>query len=258
MSVMECARLDFIMDTIREAYREYGGLDRSSLTDKAKFDLVTSTDLNIERFIISRIRQNYPEDRILSEETNSHTVVEACTWTIDPIDGTYNMANGMKLYGVQCAMYRDGTLDLCAVYLPHFQEMYYAKAGQGAYLNGQRLQVRDSDLEHGIVSFGDFPHSRPTDAKQEMKIIENLSSRIAKIRMFGAACMDFAFVASGKTTGTVIFTKNKWDIAPGILLCQEAGALLKGWDGDYTEESDVVIAASTEELYQAIVESAVS
>ena len=144
------------------------------------------------------------------------------------------------------------------MYLPHFQEMYYAKAGQGAYLNGQRLQVRDSDLEHGIVSFGDFPHSRPTDAKQEMKIIENLSSRIAKIRMFGAACMDFAFVASGKTTGTVIFTKNKWDIAPGILLCQEAGALLKGWDGDYTEESDVVIAASTEELYQAIVESAVS
>ena len=71
--------------------------------------------------------------------------------------------------------------------------------------------------------------------------------------MFGAACIDFAFVACGKTSGTVIFTKNKWDIAPGILLCQEAGALLKGNNGDYTDESNVVIASATEELYQTIV-----
>ena len=73
--------------------------------------------------------------------------------------------------------------------------------------------------------------------------------------MFGAACIDFAFVASGKTSATVIFTKNKWDIAPGILLCQEAGALLKGNDGEYTDESNVVIASATEELYQTIIEA---
>ena len=70
--------------------------------------------------------------------------------------------------------------------------------------------------------------------------------------MFGAACMDFTCVASGKTSGTVIFTKNKWDITPGILLCREAGALIMDIDGEYSENSAEVIAVSSEELYRCI------
>jgi myo-inositol-1(or 4)-monophosphatase len=131
-------KLLFIIDTIKSAYANYGTYDKSTLTDKAMFDLVTSTDFNIENYIISKIKAQYPQDKILSEETNSQTAVAQgqCTWTIDPIDGTYNMANGIKLYGIQCAMYIDGVLNLAALYLPHFDELYYAKAGEGAYLNG--------------------------------------------------------------------------------------------------------------------------
>lgn len=88
---------------------------------------------------------------------NSNTVVEQCTWTIDPIDGTYNTANGIKMYGIQCAMYEDGKLKLAAIYLPHFDELYYAKFGEGAYLNGEKLNVKKSPLDHCIVSMGDFP-----------------------------------------------------------------------------------------------------
>lgn len=251
------AKLIFIIDTIKEAYAKFGKYDKASLTDKAAFDLVTSTDFNIEKYIISKIKAEYPQDVILSEETNSDTVVAQgqCTWTIDPIDGTYNMANGIKIYGIQCAAYVDGVLNLAAVYLPHFDELYYAKAGEGAYLNGERLRVKPDSLDHCVVSMGDFPHARPNDIEQELKVISCLSTKIARIRMFGAACMDFACVASGKTSGTVIFTKNKWDIAPGILLCQEAGALLKGISGDYTDESNVVIAVATEELYQTVIDS---
>ena len=251
------AKLIFIIDTIKEAYDVFGKYDKSSLTDKAAFDLVTSTDFNIEKYIISKIKEQYPQDVILSEETNSDTAVAQglCTWTIDPIDGTYNMANGIKIYGIQCAAYVDGVLNLAAVYLPHFDELYYAKAGEGAYLNGERLQVKQNSLDHCVVSMGDFPHTRPNDIEQELKVISCLSTKIARIRMFGAACMDFACVASGKTSGTVIFTKNKWDIAPGILLCKEAGALLKGINGDYTDESNVVIAVATQELYQTVIDS---
>lgn len=246
------SKLNFIIDTMKDAYRKFGMLDKNSLVDKAAYDLVTSTDFNIEEYVISKIKENYPQDRILSEETNSSTVVEQCTWTIDPIDGTYNMANGIKLYGIQCAMYLDGKLNLAAMYLPHFDETYYAKCGHGAYLNNEKLCAKASPLDHCIVSLGDFPHSRPQDMNRELKLVESLAPQIARIRMFGAACMDFAFVAAGKTSGTVIFTKNKWDIAPGILLCQEAGALVRGNNGAYNDQSDVVIAASSEELYQAI------
>lgn len=248
-------KLEFIINTIKEAYDKFGMLDKASLTDKALFDLVTSTDFNIENYIISKIKNNYPQDKILSEETNSQTAVEKdqSTWTIDPIDGTYNMANGIKMYGIQCAMYIDGILNLAAIYLPHFNELYYAKKGKGAYLNGEKIQIKSSSLDHCVVSMGDFPHTRPNDIKQELEVIAALSKKIARVRMFGAACMDFSYVACGKTSATVIFTKNKWDIAPGILLCQEAGALIKGIDGEYTDESNVVIASATEELYQIII-----
>ncbi len=250
-------KLTFIINTIKDAYTNFGKYDKTSLTDKAAFDLVTSTDFNIENYIISKIKEQYPQDIILSEETNSDTVVAQglCTWTIDPIDGTYNMANGIKIYGIQCAVYMDGALNLAAVYIPHFDELYYAKSGEGAYLNGERITVKPNSLDHCVVSMGDFPHSRPKDIEQELKVITALSAKIARVRMFGAACMDFACVASGKTSGTVIFTKNKWDIAPGILLCKEAGALLKGNNGDYTDESNVVIAVATEELYQTVIDS---
>lgn len=251
------SKLTFIINTIKEAYAIFGKLDKSSLTDKAMFDLVTSTDYNIENYIISKIKEQYPQDRILSEETNSQTIVEQgqSTWTIDPIDGTYNMANGIKIYGIQCAVYIGSALYLAAVYLPHFDELYYAKSGEGAYLNGERLIVKPSPLDHCVVSIGDFPHTRPKDIEQQLKIITGLSTKIARIRMFGAACMDFACVASGKTSGTIIFTQNKWDIAPGILLCKEAGALIKGCNGDYTDESNVVMAVATEELYQTAIDA---
>ena len=75
---------------------------------------------------------------------------------------------------------------------------------------------------------------------------------IARIRMFGAASIDFAYLASGKTNGVVIYTRNKWDISPGILLCREAGAVLKGEHGAYSEESRVIVAVADNALYECI------
>ncbi len=252
MSFLKNEKTDFIIKTIKTAYEKHGNFNKLSTTDKGKFDLVTSTDFSIEKFIISEIHNKYPKDRILSEELNNQTIIQDCTWTIDPIDGTYNMANSIPLFGVQCAMYSCNKLELAAIYLPHFDEMYYAEAGFGAYLNGKQIFVNKTNLEHCIVSFGDFPHARPNDASTEFSIIKNLAPKIAKIRMFGAASIDFSFVASGKTNATVIFTKNKWDIAPGILLCKEAGALVMDLEGVYSADSNVVIAVATQELYDAI------
>ncbi|MBQ7383271.1 MAG: inositol monophosphatase [Clostridia bacterium] len=254
MKVM-CERLNFITEAIKAAYAKHGQLDENSLSDKSRFDLVTSTDYNIEEYLIGQIRLRYPDDKILSEETNNATVIDGKTWTIDPIDGTYNMANGIRIYGIQCAMYDGGKPVLCAIFLPHFDELYYAEAGKGAYLNGKPIGVKPRDLSHCTVSFGDFPHTRARDFELEHKIMKSLSSKIAKIRMFGAACMDFTCVASGKTSGTVVFTKNKWDITPGILLCREAGALIMDTVGEYSEDSAEVIAVSSRELYDCIRDS---
>ena len=220
--------------------------------DKSEFDLVTELDFSIEKYIMDSIGQKYPSDSILGEEFNSDTVLKQRTWTIDPIDGTVNMASGMPFFGVQCSLIAAGEPVLGCIYLPEFKELYTAVKGHGAYLNGKRICVKEKDASHSVLSFGDYSHSRKSESDVQHKMIGVLKNKVSKIRMFGAASIDFAFLAAGRTSGLVIFTKNKWDITPGIVICKEAGAVLSSLNGEYSFDENVVIAAAGNAIKEEI------
>ena len=246
--------LSFITKAIVSSYNKYCNITIKQI-DKADFDIVTELDYKIEKDISAMIQESFPGDLILGEEHSSDTVVCNRTWTIDPIDGTNNMANGLPLYGVQCSLFDEGQVVVAAIYIPFADEMYSAAIGCGAYLNGKKIQAAKVDLNHTIVSFGDFSHKRQEDLEQEYKVMGHLADKVARIRMFGAASIDYAYVAAGRIHDVVIYTKNKWDIAPGILLCKEAGAetySLHTKDGEYNFDSPSVITTSTRELFDCI------
>lgn len=241
--------IEFMINTMRAAFEKFGGA-RMNTAQKSAFDLVTDIDLNIEKYITAAIQAEFPHDRIHGEEFSSDRRVAGRTWTVDPIDGTCNMANGSKLFGMQCALIADGEIVVGAVYLPHLGETIYASKGDGCYFNGKRISVKDVRVNNAIVSFGDYPHDNDNGlADVQHDAIKKLFPQIAKIRMFGAACMDFSFVAQGRTHGTVLFTKNLWDIAPGIVICREAGAIVTNLKGKpYKIGDDGVVAAANDEL----------
>lgn len=242
----------FIKNAVVESYNKHKNRLNYQCREKMPFDVVTSVDYKVEEDIITRINSKYPDDRILSEETKNDTIVSGRTWTIDPIDGTYNFSNNLPLFGVQASLFEDGQPVVCAIYIPITGAMYYAAAGGGAFLNEKKITVNKVPLNKTVLSMGDFPHSRPDDIIDEQNLLVKIYPKIARIRMFGAASLDFACVASGKTNGTILYTKNKWDIAPGILLCREAGALVYGDKGEYSFDSRFVIAVSSEELLDCI------
>lgn len=130
--------------------------------------------------------------------------------------------------------------------------VYHATMGGGAFLNDNSISVNEVPLEKAVLSLGDFPHSRSNDIIDEQKLLVDIYPKIARIRMFGASSIDFACVASGKTNGTILYTRNKWDIAPGILLCREAGAFVYGDNGEYSFDSRFVIAVSSKEILDCI------
>lgn len=246
----------FITESIYSGYDMFfqKGIEKSK--DKSEYDIVTSVDYGIESYLIDRLKAEFPDDKIHSEEYNYETEITGRTWTIDPIDGTVNMANGLPIFGVQCALIENGAPVLGVIYLPTIKELYTAVKGCGAYLNGNQIRVSTNDIAHSILSFGDFPHKRIEDATIEYKMIGKLSQKISRIRMFGAASVDFAFVAAGRTSGTVIFTKNKWDIVPGMIICKEAGAHIMSLKGEYSFNDNVIIAVANKDLYNEIKESA--
>ena len=249
--------LNFIKKQMFLAFQNYGNISFNT-TQKSAYDLVTDIDMSIEKQISKAIQKEYPDDHILGEELSSSEIIKERTWTIDPIDGTCNMANGSKLFGMQCALIDNNEIVLGVIYLPHLSEWIYASKGDGCFFNGEKIIVNgDIDLNNAIVSFGDYPHQKSTHiADMQHSAIKKLYPQIAKIRMFGAASMDFSFVAQGRTHGTVVITKNLWDIAPGIIICSEAGAFVRNLNGrPYRMGDNGVIACANSKLLQIIYDS---
>ena len=241
--------LNFITAQIRLAYLEFGEAGPTDIRQKSAFDLVTEVDVAIERYLTDAILTEFPQDKIHAEELSSSQAITGRTWVIDPIDGTCNFAHNIPTYGVQCCLFEDGQPQMAAIYLPNQQEMYTAIRGDGCYLNGRQIWVDKSvTAENAIISVGDFTHKSDRLAALQYKAVGYLYPRVAKLRMYGAASVDYAFLVSGRLSATVFTTRNLWDIAPGILMSEEAGAIIMGLDGepyDYSKEG-VMLAANEE------------
>ena len=242
----------FLKNVLYSAYQNFKD-EIYTVSDKGAFDLVTTVDQKIERFVWEQIQKHRPEDHLHGEEFSPTEPLCGRTWILDPIDGTFNFASKSQHFGLQGALWDNGTLKLSVIYLPLIGELYEAERGEGAFCNTKRIRVSDRKPKDAIVSFGDFPHARPIDAKHQKDMMERAFSSIARYRMFGAASVDFAMLASGKTEGVVLFTKNKWDIAPGLLLASEAGALICDEHGDpYSFSSNAIVAVNTKEMKEVL------
>ena len=93
--------LSFLTRTMKDAWRACGG-GTLNTRGKGAFDLVTDVDFAMERYIADAIRENFPGDTVVGEELNPlRELPSGRAWTVDPIDGTVNMAHGLPLFGVQ-------------------------------------------------------------------------------------------------------------------------------------------------------------
>lgn len=242
----------FLKETLPKAYAKICK-GKIQVSEKAEFDVVTNIDRGIEEFFKEELGKAFPGDPLLGEEHSPDCALSDRTWILDPIDGTYNFSSGSPNFALQAAFWDQGKLCASVIYLPCYDELYEATLGGGAFCNGKRIFVSDREVKNSIVSFGDFPPSRPHDAADQQILFQNCYRKIARTRMFGSAAIDFTHLASGKIEGVVLFTQNKWDIAPGLLLAKEAGALCYGMQGEeYSFSSRGIFACNSPCLYETI------
>lgn len=247
----------FLSSVLQEAYDACLGTSPGAAMSKGEFDLVTEADKRTEKYIRDRILAEFPGDGIIGEEFSPDASAEGRVWSVDPIDGTFNMLRGIGVYGMQCGLFVNGKCVSSAIFFPVFCELFTALKDGGAFLNGKRIRARtDTPLPKCIFSFGDIRHDNPGIKELQLLLTGRLHEKIAKIRMFGSAGFDLALLASGRTDGTVIFTRNIWDIGPGILLCREAGAEVRSAEGGRYERksSGIFVSANPEvtALYESI------
>ena len=100
---------------------------------------------------------------------------------------------------------------------------------------------------------GDFSHQNAQWYEQQLQLLQTLPDKVAKVRIFGAACYDFAMLASGATSAHIMFTTNAWDIYPGLIITQEAGGVATNLSGEpYAISDGCLLIAANEQISQKI------
>jgi len=211
---------------------------------KGDRDFATATDLSIEAALRGLLAGLTPDIPLLGEERGGVDIGAPLFWTLDPVDGTINFAQGMPLCGISLALVNQGRAVIGAIELPFLGQSYRAVAGHGVRCNGEAVRVSSSgSLAGAVIAFGDFAvGSGAGDINRDrLKVIKALSSRVMRVRMLGSAAVDLAWVASGRLHASVIFSNKAWDMQAGALLVREAGGVVCDLDGSMHD----VFSAST-------------
>lgn len=217
---------------------------------KSDFSVVTEADTFADEMISQAIREAYPQDALISEEQFPALDRAARrVWVIDPLDGTANFSNALPIWGVSIALCIDGWPEIGVLYFPLTEDLYSARSGQGACLNGQKLQPE----KHSQVSF--FACCSRTHRRYQLAVPY-------KTRIPGSVAYNLASVARGDAAINLEVAPKIWDVAAAWVIVNEAGANIEILAGkspfpikpgeDYNASRFSTIAAvSTDEMKKA-------
>ena len=133
------------------------------------------------------------------------------------------------------------------VYQPLTVVSFWAEKGSGAWLNERRLRVSARrHLDEALIGTG-LPHFGRGNVSTWSRIYGAIGPEVSGIRRFGAASLDFAWVAAGRLDGFWEDDLDIWDSAAGMLLVREAGGFVSDYRGqDRMTERREYLAASGE------------
>jgi myo-inositol-1(or 4)-monophosphatase len=195
-------------------------------------DPFSEADLRAEETVKGLLAAAYPAYGFLGEEGGLVAGEDPeHTWVVDPLDGTTNFVRGIPLWAVNIALTRAGEVVAGVTYVPSLGEMYWAEAGQGAFLNGAPIRVaKTSRLEDAVVAIG-IPFAGKPRHGQFVHEIAQLTPRVASVRRLGAGAVDTAFVACGRFDAYWEQSVSPWDMAAGAVLVREAGGVVSDTRG---------------------------
>lgn len=194
-------------------------------------DLVTDMDKECEKMIIERIKKEFSSHSILAEESGKQTSGDEYCWIIDPIDGTTNYAHRFPVFCVSVGVKCGDTIRVGIVYDPTRDEMFEAYEGEGAFLNGARINVSSVDPVKKTLLATGFAYD--VDGKiANIDYFINMLKSAQAVRRLGSAALDLCYVACGRLDGFWEIGLQPWDTAAGQLIVQEAGGKITSIKGE--------------------------
>ena len=245
------ANLNVMMKAARAAARslvkDFREIENLQVSSKSAGDFVSRADIAAEKIIRDMLTEARPTYGWLGEES-SEVAGEDPTrrWVVDPLDGTTNFLHGLPHFAVSIALEHRGKIVSGVVYDPAKDEMFVAEKGAGAWMNDSRIRVSDRrHMSESLYATG-LPFSGRADLPDTLKDLARLLPACSGVRRWGAAALDLAYVACGRYDGFWERNLKLWDIAAGLIIAREAGAIVEGVTPQTTpEETGDVLCANS-------------
>ncbi len=230
----------------RSLVKDFREVENLQVSVKGAGDFVSRADIEAERIIREELTGARPNYGWLGEESGGEVAGEDPTrrWIVDPLDGTTNFLHGLPHWAISIALEHKGEVVAGVVYDPAKDEMFFAEKGQGAWMNQARLRVSGrSKMIESIFATG-LPFGGRADLPDTLGDLARLLPACAGVRRWGAAALDLAYVAAGRYDGFWERRLHPWDMAAGILIAREAGALVEALEpgADILESGEIIAA----------------
>lgn len=214
-----------------------------TVTTKDDLTPVTQADVECEQKIREIILSRFPEHGFFGEETGRTRDEAEYLWLVDPIDGTKGFVRQYPFFSTQIALMHHGRIILGVSSGTMMDELAWAEAGSGAWLNGERLQVSDiADPDRAAVSTGNLKSLAVTEGWNKLG---EIVARADRIRGYGDF-YHYHLLAAGKIEAVIESDVNILDIAALSIIVSEAGGVFTDLNGAAVDlETRSVLAANT-------------
>ncbi len=230
-------QIQFMVNSALMGYRIVKNNRHLRVMDKGKFDVVTNLDLEIEAMILKKLKKDFPDIPIVSEEFNSSDNFPPKCFVIDPIDGTKNFYHSLPFWGIQMAYVENGSPVASVMYCPELNIDVVAGDDIGVFVNDKRVFYERKDLEHSLIMM-DGPKAH------RWHIIPELDEYVQGIRIIGSTCVGFSLAVSGKTEGYIYMCRHPWDLLPGLCAAKNSGLYV------YDHNEQMCLVANSPELLE--------
>jgi myo-inositol-1(or 4)-monophosphatase len=245
------AAISAAMTSGRYIAENYG--KKLNIESKSNYqDLVTNVDKGSQSIIASFLKASLPDTGLYGEEDLNDEVGEK-RWIIDALDGTTNFIHGVPFFCVSLALEIEEKLVIGVIYDPLRNELFYGKRGQGAFLNGEKITVTETQLLRESLLATGFPYDM-CSPDNNLSHFGRFKMIAQEVRALGSAALELAYVACGRLDGYWEIGLFPWDTAAGVIILEEAGGKITGKVGQPFLLKDDFIVASNAKIHEEMLQ----
>src|SRR5262249_40011002 len=117
--------------------------------EKSFAGLVTEADVESEKTISKILKAGFPNVPVLGEEgafIENDARVKDTQWVVDPLDGTTNYVHCFHVFCISIGLQWQNKVRVGVVDVPILDKTYSAAEGHGAFVNGHKMKVRETEI----------------------------------------------------------------------------------------------------------------